>query len=54
MFGKLDKNEIEQLIKRQLVGRIACHADGITYMAPVSYAYNGTDIYVYSKNGKKL
>lgn len=54
MFGKLEKSETEQLIKRQLIGRIGCHANGITYVVPVSYAYDGTSIYVHSGDGRKL
>ncbi len=54
MFGKLDSTEINQLIARQLVGRIGCHADGITYVVPISYAYDGTDFYAYSGKGLKM
>ncbi len=39
MFGELNPEEIEQLLSAQLVGRIGCHADGTTYVVPVSYGY---------------
>jgi len=41
MLGKLTMAEIEEVIKHQIVGRIGCHANGMTYRVPVSYAYDG-------------
>lgn len=46
--------EIEELIRHQLVGRIGCHADNLTYVVPVSYAYDGTCIYGYAFEGMKI
>ncbi len=54
MFGELNENEIEQLMKRQLVGRLGCSADGLTYVVPLSYAYDQTGIYVHSREGLKI
>jgi nitroimidazol reductase NimA-like FMN-containing flavoprotein (pyridoxamine 5'-phosphate oxidase superfamily) len=54
MFGKLNVIEIEELISHQFVGRIGCHADGITYVVPVSYAYDGDYIYGRTFEGMKL
>ncbi len=54
MFGKLDTIEIDQLLHRQLVGRIGCHADGLIYVVPVSYVYDGTFIYVHTYSGMKI
>ena len=54
MFGQLNNDEIEELIKQKVVGRIGCHANGITYVVPVSYAYDGTYIYGHSFEGMKL
>ena len=54
MFGKLNAEEIEQLIEKQLIGRIGCHADNLTYVVPVSYAYDGTYVYGYTYEGKKI
>ena len=54
MFGELNTEEIDQLISQQVLGRIGCHANGVTYIVPVSYAYDGTCIYVHSFNGMKL
>ena len=54
MFGKLNPEEIDQLLSHQIVGRIGCHADGVTYIVPISYAYDGTFIYAHSFKGMKL
>jgi nitroimidazol reductase NimA-like FMN-containing flavoprotein (pyridoxamine 5'-phosphate oxidase superfamily) len=54
MFGKLTIEQIEQLIKNQVVGRIGCHAGGVTYVVPISYAYYDNCIYAYSGKGMKI
>jgi nitroimidazol reductase NimA-like FMN-containing flavoprotein (pyridoxamine 5'-phosphate oxidase superfamily) len=54
MFGKLNSDEIEKLLKQQLIGRIGCHADGFTYVVPVSYVYDGECVYVHTYDGLKL
>jgi uncharacterized protein len=54
MIGSLQSNEIEEMLHRQLIGRIGCHADGITYIVPVSYAYDGKYLYVHTHEGMKV
>jgi uncharacterized protein len=54
MFGKLNPEEIEQVLIHQVVGRLGCHADDITYVVPVSYAYDGRFIYGRSFEGMKI
>jgi len=54
MLGKLSSVEIEEVIKHQVVGRLGCHADGMTYIVPVSYAYDGDYIYVRTFEGLKV
>jgi nitroimidazol reductase NimA-like FMN-containing flavoprotein (pyridoxamine 5'-phosphate oxidase superfamily) len=54
MLGELNNTEVEDVLKEQYLGRIACHADGITYIVPVSYAYDGRYVYIRSKNGMKI
>ncbi|MFT3824030.1 MAG: pyridoxamine 5'-phosphate oxidase family protein [Chitinophagaceae bacterium] len=54
MLGVLTNDEIEATIKSQLIGRVGCHADGITYVVPMSYAYDGEYVYGHSKEGMKL
>lgn len=54
MFGALNKNEIEDVLSQQIIGRIGCHADGITYIVPISYAYDGKCIYARTYEGLKV
>lgn len=55
MFGKLNADEIEAVLGQQHVGRIGCHADGLTYVVPISYAYDGSYIYAHtSSEGMKI
>jgi len=37
-----------------LVGRIGCHSDGITYVVPVNYIYDGSNIYSHAAKGMKI
>lgn len=54
MLGKLSIEEIETVLSENIVGRIGCHADGVTYVVPVSYAYDGQYIYVRTQEGMKI
>ena len=54
MLGELSETQIESLLKQQVTGRIACHAEGTTYIVPVNYVYDGTYIYGHSSIGKKI
>jgi nitroimidazol reductase NimA-like FMN-containing flavoprotein (pyridoxamine 5'-phosphate oxidase superfamily) len=54
MLGELSETQIENLLKQQVTGRIACHAEGTTYIVPVNYVYDGTYIYGHSSIGKKI
>lgn len=53
MFGDLQPNQIEDVLKNQFVGRIGCSLQGETYIVPISYAYDGNFIYCLAKEGKK-
>ena len=54
MLGTLNNEQIEKVIFNNIVGRIGCHADGKTYVVPVSYAYNDGCIYVRTFEGLKI
>ncbi|MEO7212017.1 MAG: pyridoxamine 5'-phosphate oxidase family protein [Mucilaginibacter sp.] len=54
MLRELNDYQIDTLLKDQLVGRIGCHAAGVTYIVPVNYLYDGTDIYCHSAKGMKI
>jgi nitroimidazol reductase NimA-like FMN-containing flavoprotein (pyridoxamine 5'-phosphate oxidase superfamily) len=54
MFGNLNQEEIETVLHNQLLGRIGCHADKTTYIVPISYAYDGENIYAHTQGGMKI
>ena len=54
MIGKLNAAQIEEVLHKQLIGRIGCNADGITYIVPISYAYDGESVYMHTYEGQKM
>jgi nitroimidazol reductase NimA-like FMN-containing flavoprotein (pyridoxamine 5'-phosphate oxidase superfamily) len=54
MFGELNQIEIEEVLHREVVGRIGCHSDGVTYIVPISYAYDGENIFAHTHEGMKI
>jgi nitroimidazol reductase NimA-like FMN-containing flavoprotein (pyridoxamine 5'-phosphate oxidase superfamily) len=54
MIGTLSAAQIETLLENEVVGRIGCHLKGCTYVVPVSYAYDGTNVYVHTREGMKI
>jgi len=54
MLGKLTTKEIEDLLRQQVTGRIACYADSRIYIVPINYVYDGAYIYGHSAQGKKI
>ena len=55
----LASEEIEELLRTAIVGRIACcgHGavgDGRPYLVPLAYGYDGNAIYAHSGPGRKL
>lgn len=54
MIEELDEHEIDAFLRRCVIGRIGCHADGSTYVVPVVYAWEGECVYVQSIEGRKI
>lgn len=54
MLGRLDDDQIEHLLRSETVGRIGVHADGRTYVVPISYVYDGGVIYAHAAEGMKV
>jgi hypothetical protein len=55
----LPSEEIEELLRTAIVGRIACcgHGavgDGRPYLVPLAYGYDGNAVYAHSGPGRKL
>lgn len=53
MIHELSRAEIDDLLSDQVVGRIGCHTNGVTYVVPVIYAYDREGLYVASMEGQK-
>jgi nitroimidazol reductase NimA-like FMN-containing flavoprotein (pyridoxamine 5'-phosphate oxidase superfamily) len=51
---ELTRPEIDTLLGEQVVGRVGCHADGLTYVVPVIYAYDGESVHVATIEGQKV
>lgn len=54
MVGKMNDNQIINVLQSQLIGRLACYADKKLYMVPITYAYQDGYIYCHSKDGLKI
>src|SRR5215831_1732277 len=54
MFGILEDPQIEEVLKKQMVGRLGCNDEGVVYVVPISYAYDGKYIYVHTHEGMKI
>jgi nitroimidazol reductase NimA-like FMN-containing flavoprotein (pyridoxamine 5'-phosphate oxidase superfamily) len=50
----LNDERIEYILQHQLLGHIGCHADDITYVVPICYAYDNNCIYGRTYEGMKL
>jgi nitroimidazol reductase NimA-like FMN-containing flavoprotein (pyridoxamine 5'-phosphate oxidase superfamily) len=54
MIGVMTDYEVEALLGRQRIGRIACSTNDRPYVVPITYAYDGTYVYAYSGLGRKI
>jgi uncharacterized protein len=54
MIGILGPDEIDAVLRRQRVGRLACSANDRPYVVPIAYAYDGSAIYGCSMPGRKV
>jgi nitroimidazol reductase NimA-like FMN-containing flavoprotein (pyridoxamine 5'-phosphate oxidase superfamily) len=54
MLGELNREQTEQVLRSEVIGRIGCHSGGKTYVVPVTYAYFDGAVYGHSGPGMKL
>jgi nitroimidazol reductase NimA-like FMN-containing flavoprotein (pyridoxamine 5'-phosphate oxidase superfamily) len=54
MFGILNNEEIEKVMKAHSIGRIGCHSNEKMYVVPISYVYDNDCIYCHSHEGLKI
>lgn len=53
-LGELSPAAIDRVLHEAISGRIGCHADGLTYVVPIFYAYDGHYIYGHTGEGMKV
>lgn len=54
MLGTLTKDQMEHILRRQIVGRIGCCEGNEMYIVPVTFVYHQDYIYAHSKEGRKV
>src|SRR6187549_3110106 len=54
MMGQLNNEQIEEVLKENILGRIGCNDGRKTYVVPVNYVYTGKDIIAHSAIGMKI
>jgi len=54
MIGKLNQEQIEELLASEQLARLGCAHNGKVYIVPISYAYDGEYIYGRTKEGMKV
>lgn len=54
MWGDMDEDQIKDLLKSELIGRIGCFDGNKVYVVPVTYAYDNGYIYGHTKDGLKI
>lgn len=54
MLGTLTRAQIDAVLRQCTIGRIGVHADGRTYVVPVTYVYDGDSVYGHSVLGQKI
>ncbi len=54
MFGNLGEDAIEVILHHQLIGHIACYANELSYVVPISYAYENNCVYAHTLEGMKI
>jgi nitroimidazol reductase NimA-like FMN-containing flavoprotein (pyridoxamine 5'-phosphate oxidase superfamily) len=50
---KLSRTEIEEFLRGQRIARLGCHADGVTYVVPLIYAYAEHAVVAVTTEGRK-
>jgi nitroimidazol reductase NimA-like FMN-containing flavoprotein (pyridoxamine 5'-phosphate oxidase superfamily)/DNA-binding XRE family transcriptional regulator len=54
MIGALSPEEIDAVLRRQRLGRLACTVGDRPFVVPINYAYDGANIYAASGFGRKI
>jgi hypothetical protein len=50
---ELSSREIDDFLRSQRIARLGCHADGVTYVVPLIYAYEDDAVVAVTTEGRK-
>jgi nitroimidazol reductase NimA-like FMN-containing flavoprotein (pyridoxamine 5'-phosphate oxidase superfamily) len=50
---EMSNEDIEQVLERGNFGHLACSSADQPYVVPINYVVEGSDIYIYTTEGKK-
>ena len=50
---ELSRREIDGFLRTQRIARLGCHADGVTYVVPLIYAYEDDAVVAVTTEGRK-
>jgi hypothetical protein len=50
---ELSRAEIDDFLRGQRIARLGCHADGVTYVVPLIYAYDENTVVAVTTDGRK-
>lgn len=53
MIAELNNEQMETVLRSECICHLGCHADGETYVVPVTYAYDGSSFFCHSTDGTK-
>ena len=51
---ELTRDEIDDFLRGQRIARLGCHADGVTYVVPLIYAYEDHAVVAVTTEGRKI
>ena len=54
MISEIGYRESRELLRNQNIGRLGCCREGMPYVIPVNYFFDGDDIYIHSMPGRKI
>jgi nitroimidazol reductase NimA-like FMN-containing flavoprotein (pyridoxamine 5'-phosphate oxidase superfamily) len=54
MIGRLNDEQIEELLNSNNIGRIGCRDHELVYVVPINYIYEGNSIIAHSVAGMKI
>ncbi|HZT94323.1 MAG TPA: pyridoxamine 5'-phosphate oxidase family protein [Gaiellaceae bacterium] len=50
---ELSRDEIDEFLRGQRIARLGCHAEGLTYVVPLIYAYEDDAVVAVTTEGRK-